>query len=236
MGVGTTAAVNVENVFHRTIPMTEIPSTIRRALIGAAGPFSVLVLLWVAIPAVQSHEAGTPLGAHPSPPQGTRPERDGQHDFDFEIGVWRTHLKRLVNPLSGSTTWSEYTGTSVVRRVWDGRANLVELVAEGAAGRFEGLSLRLYNPQSRQWSLNFASSRTGTLSPPSIGEFRNGRGEFFSQESLDGRAIHVRFVISVITPDSIRFEQAFSADGGKTWEPNWIAVDTRRKGESGEAP
>ena len=105
----------------------------------------------------------------------------------------------------------------------------MELDVQGPAGRIEGLSLRLYNPQSRQWSLNFASLRGGTLSPPTIGEFRNGRGEFYAQETLDGRAILVRFVISDITPDSCRFEQAFSSDGGKTWEVNWIATDTRVK-------
>ncbi|MGH7491176.1 MAG: hypothetical protein ACREOO_02150 [bacterium] len=156
-------------------------------------------------------------------------ERDGQHDFDFEIGVWKTHLKRLLQPLTGSTTWVEYEGTTVVRKVWDGRANLVELVADGPAGHFEGLSLRLYNPQSHQWSLHFASSHSGTMSPPTIGDFKNGRGEFFSQETLNGRAIFVRFVISHITPNSCRFEQAFSADGGKTWEVNWIVTDTRVK-------
>ena len=107
----------------------------------------------------------------------------------------------------------------------------MELEADGPAGRFEGLSLRLYNPQSRQWSLNFASSSGGTLTQPTIGEFKNGRGEFFDQETLDGRAIFVRFVISQITADSCRFEQAFSDDGGKTWEVNWIATDTRVKDE-----
>jgi hypothetical protein len=129
----------------------------------------------------------------------------------------------------------EYEGTTVVRKVWNGRANLVELVADGSAGHFEGLNLRLYNPQSHQWSLNFASSRGGTLSQPTIGEFKNGRGEFFDQETLNGRAIFVRFVISDITSNSCRFEQAFSDDGGKTWEVNWIATDTRVKDEPGKA-
>jgi hypothetical protein len=161
--------------------------------------------------------------------QQTPKERDGQHDFDFEIGTWKTHLRRLLHPLTGSSTWVEYDGTTVVRKVWDGRANLVELVADGAAGHFEGLNLRLYNPQSRQWSLNFASSSGGTMSQPTIGEFKNGRGEFFDQETFNGRAIFVRFVISDITPNSCRFEQAFSDDGGKTWEVNWIAIDTRVK-------
>ncbi len=154
---------------------------------------------------------------------------DGQHDFDFAIGTWKTHLKRLVKPLSGSTTWTEYEGTTVTRKVWDGRANLVELVADGPAGHFEGLSLRLYNPESRQWSLNFSSLNSGAMSPPTIGEFRNGRGEFFNQETFNGRAILVRFVISDITKDSVRYEQSFSDDGGKTWEVNWVATDTRIK-------
>jgi hypothetical protein len=155
--------------------------------------------------------------------------RDGQHDFDFEIGTWKTRLSRRLHPLTGSNMWVEYEGTTVVRKVWNGGANLVELDVSGPAGRIEGLSLRLYNPQSRQWSLNFSNRKGGTLSPPTIGEFRNGRGEFFAQETLDGRAILVRFVISDITPDSCRFEQAFSDDGGKTWEVNWLATDTRVK-------
>lgn len=169
------------------------------------------------------------LGASGTGVQHTSPEANGQHDFDFEIGIWKTHLSRLLHPLTGSTKWVEYKGTTVVRKVWNGRANLVELVADGPAGHFEALSLRLYNPQSRQWSLNFAGSSSGTLSPPSIGGFKNGRGEFYNQEIFNGKAIFVRFVISDITPNSCRFEQAFSDDGGKTWEVNWIATDTRIK-------
>jgi hypothetical protein len=155
--------------------------------------------------------------------------RDGQKDFDFEIGTWKTSLKRLVKPLSGSNDWVEYEGTTVVRKVWDGRANLVELDVKGAAGRIEALSLRLYNPESRQWSLNFANVRGGVIAKPTVGEFKNGRGEFYNQEDFNGRAILTRFIISEITPDSCRFEQAFSDDGGKTWETNWIATDTRVK-------
>ncbi len=165
----------------------------------------------------------------------TPTERDGQHDFDFEIGTWKTHLRRLVHPLTGSTTWVEYEGTTVVRQIWNGRANLIELEADGPGGHFEGLNLRLYNPESHQWSLNFAGSSGGTLSQPTIGAFKNGRGEFFDQETLNGRAILVRFVISDITPNSCRFEQAFSEDGGRTWEVNWIATDTRVKAESDKA-
>lgn len=154
-------------------------------------------------------------------------KRDGQHDFDFAIGTWNTQLKRLVRPLSGSTTWVELKGTTVVRKVWDGRANLAELKVDTADGPLHVLSLRLYNPQSRQWSLNSANARTGTISVPTVGEFKNGRGEFYDQETVEGRSILVRNVWSDITADSCRFEQSFSDDGGKTWEVNWIAVDTR---------
>ncbi|HEX8634281.1 MAG TPA: hypothetical protein VF703_09045 [Pyrinomonadaceae bacterium] len=162
-------------------------------------------------------------------PQISNSPRDGQHDFDFEIGTWKTSLKRLLNPLTGSTKWVEYEGTTIVRKVWEGNANLVELDVSGSAGNIKALSLRLYNPESRQWSLNFANIKGGVMAVPTVGEFKNGRGEFYNQETLNGRAILVRFVIFDITPNSCRFEQAFSADGGKTWEVNWIATDTRVK-------
>lgn len=152
--------------------------------------------------------------------------RDGQHDFDFEIGTWKTHLRRLKAPLSGDTTWLAYEGISVVRKIWNGKANIVELIADGPAGHIEALSLRLYNPESRQWSIHSASSRSGTISVPTIGEFRNGRGEFYDQEMFNGRAILMRNVWSDITSTSCRFEQAFSEDGGRTWEVNWVAVDS----------
>jgi len=160
--------------------------------------------------------------------QNVPSRREGPHDFDWEIGRWKTHLKRLQRPLTGSGTWVEYEGTTVVRKVWDGRANLVELDVAGPAGRIEGLSLRLYNPESRQWSLNFANVRGGTLSPPTLGEFKDGRGEFFGLDTAEGgRAILVRFVITPVYSSSWRFEQSFSDDGGRTWEANWIATDTR---------
>jgi hypothetical protein len=158
--------------------------------------------------------------------------RDGQHDFDFEIGNWKTHVSRRLHPLTGSTSWVGLDGTTTVRKVWDGRGNLAELEADGPAGHLEVLSLRLYSPEAKQWSLNTANSRGGTLSVPTVGEFRNGRGEFFDQEIFNGRMILVRNVWSEITPTSCLFEQAFSDDGGKTWESNWIAKDTRISDES----
>jgi hypothetical protein len=154
--------------------------------------------------------------------------RDGRHDFDFEIGDWTTHLKRLQRPLSGSTMWVDYEGTTNVRGVLNGRANLAELVVQGPAGRIEGAALRLYDPQSRQWTLNFFNIADGKLTPPMFGEFQKDSGVFHGQDTFNGRSILVRFVITRLTADSYRFEQAFSADAGQTWEPNWIATDTRR--------
>jgi len=153
--------------------------------------------------------------------------RDGSRDFDFEIGTWKTHLRVLQHPLTGSTRWIELNGTSVVRKVWNGRANLVELEVDGPNGHIEGLSLRLYDPVAHQWSLNFANAKVGSIGVPTIGEFKNGRGEFYDREPVNGRMILVRNVWSDMKANSCHFEQAFSDDGGKTWETNWIADDTR---------
>ena len=149
--------------------------------------------------------------------------RDGQHDFDFEFGAWRAQVARLVKPLSGSTSWVEYQGPSTVRRIWGGAGNLGEIDLTGPAGRIRGISLRLYDPQSHQWRITWANANDGILGAPMVGSFAKGRGEFYDQETYDGRAIFVRFVFSEITATSFRLEQAFSADGGKTWEPNWRA-------------
>jgi hypothetical protein len=168
--------------------------------------------------------------------QQTPAERDGQHDFDFEVGSYKIHLKRLLHPLTGSTNWVEFDGTSVTRKVWDGRAQLEEFETDSpAAGHIEGLTLRLYNPQSHQWSLYWANSKGGPIFPPQIGEFKNGRGEFFGQDTLNGKAIYIRFVWSDTTTSTPHFEQSFSEDGGKTWEVNWITDQTRVKDESDKA-
>lgn len=161
---------------------------------------------------------------------------DGQRDFDFEFGAWEVQLSRLVDPLTGSDTWVEYEGTSVVREVWNGRANLGELDVEGPAGRIVGLSMRLYNPESRQWYISWASSADGALGPPMIGTFEDGIGEFYNQEIFNGQAIFVRFIFSDITDATFRLEQAFSNDGGRSWEANWIARFSRSGGSEAPAP
>jgi len=158
------------------------------------------------------------------------PMRDGAHDFDFEKGAWTTKVRVLRNPLSGATPdWADYQGTSVIRPLMDGRANVVELSVAGTRGNIEGMALRLYNPQAGQWSLNYASMANGLLTAPVFGSFDDkGRGAFYGHDMLDGRAILVRFIITQVSPGEAHFEQAYSADGGASWEVNWIAVDTRR--------
>ena len=152
---------------------------------------------------------------------------DHQHDFDFEFGAWTAKLSRRLRPLTGSEEWAAYEGTSVVHPLWDGKANVGELDVGGPAGRIQGLTLRLYDPATRRWTVRFASSRDGELTPGLVGGFSEGRGEFHDQETLDGKPICVRFVFSEVTRETFRFEQAFSADEGRTWETNWVATFAR---------
>ena len=133
-------------------------------------------------------------------------------------------------PLTGSTTWVEYNGTDVVRKIWEG-ANSGVVEADGPSGHLEIFTLRLYNPQAHQWSISFTNPSTGTMSIPSVGEFKDGRGEFYDQETFNGRTILLRFNVSDITSTSCRFEQAFSDNGGRTWETNFIVTETRVKDE-----
>jgi hypothetical protein len=153
--------------------------------------------------------------------------RDGSHDFDFEFGAWKMHLARRLRPLTGSNEWVEYDGVSVTRKVWNGAANLGEIALDGSAGHLEALSLRVYNPQTRQWSISFVNRAAGTFGVPMMGGFKDGRGEFYDQETFNDRAIFVRFIFSDITANAFKIEQAFSDDGGKTWETNWKTAFVR---------
>ena len=179
--------------------------------------------------------AGMAVAVWPAPavadPKPTRPiaePRDGQRDFDFELGRWKMKLRKLKTPLRGSNEWSEFSGTSITRPLWDGKSQVEEFEVDAPdAGHIEGMTVRLYSPSSRQWSLYWANQKNGRFDVPTIGEFKNGRGEFYDQEVFEGRTILVRYVWSNITPTSAHFEQAFSTDGGKTWEVNWITDQTR---------
>ena len=180
------------------------------------------------VPAAASAQTGQRPGGLPS--------ADPQHAFDWEHGSWAVRLSRLVRPLSGSEEWVAYEGTSVVRPVWDGLANLGELDVAGPAGRIVGMSLRLYDPGSEQWRIHWANRSDGEVGEPMVGGFSGGRGEFYNYEPFDGRVVLVRFVFSDIAERSFRFEQSFSDDHGRTWEANWIAEFSRTAGPDGRVP
>ena len=166
----------------------------------------------------------------------TAAQRDGQHDFDFEIGSWKIHLKKRLHPLTGSNTWVEFDGTSVTRPIWNGRSQLEQFETDSAvAGHIEGLTLRLYNPETRQWSLWWANAKVGAVDPAQVGQFKNGVGEFYGWDTLNGKPIWIRFIWSDTNTDRPHFEQSFSDDGGKTWELNWITDQTRVGDQSAKA-
>ena len=156
--------------------------------------------------------------------------RDGQHDFDFELGRWKLQLRKLKAPLKGGTKeWLAFSGTSVTRPAWNGKAQVEEFEVDSpVAGHIEGMTVRLYSPTSHQWSLNWANQKNGRFDVPTVGAFlKDGYGEFYDQEVFEGRTILVRYIWSNITKTSAHFEQAFSDDGGKTWEVNWITDQQR---------
>jgi hypothetical protein len=163
-------------------------------------------------------------------------ERDGQHDFDFIFGRWKIHLKRRVHSSTGSDTWTEFDGYGRYRKIWGGRANLNDFEADSPTGHVEGLTLRTYNPESHQWSLYWASSLDGILAAPQVGQFHDGQGEFYAQDTVNGKTIFIRYVWSKITAKSAHFEQAFSTDGGRNWDVNWISDMVRISDEPDSAP
>jgi hypothetical protein len=169
----------------------------------------------------------------PAAAEATKPAaRDGSKDFDWMVGSWKADLKRLVNPLTGSTTWVEFDGTQVTTKAFGGRAVVDEFTVDSPATRtkVEGFTVRLYNPANQTWSIYWANARNGAFSlPATVGRWQNGRGEFYDHEELNGRWILVRYVWSDVTPTSAHFEQAFSEDGGKTWEVNWISNIARAR-------
>lgn len=164
---------------------------------------------------------------------------DGQHDFDFLLGSWKIHLKKRLHPLTASNEWVEFDGTVVCRTIWNGLAEVEEFNVDSPEKNIfiQGLAVRLYNPKTHQWSIYWANRKNGVFdAAPQIGQFQNGRGEFYGQDTLDGKAIYVRFTWSNITSPAPHFEQAYSEDGGRTWEVNWITEQTRSDGAPSKSP
>jgi hypothetical protein len=185
----------------------------------------------LALLAVLVTTAGAPSKIATAPIAATEPQpaagRDGSKDFDFFVGTWKLHNKRLSKPLVGSTTWSEFDCTSRATHWLGGKASMDDLECDTAKGKVQGLTLRLYDPKSRQWRLYWVNVSSPIIDVPVIGEFKDGVGEFFDQELYEGRSIFVRYRWSNIKPRSYTWEQAFSTDGGKTWETNWVTEGTR---------
>ena len=149
-------------------------------------------------------------------------ENDGRNDFDFLIGTWKVHHRTLKKRLNGSTEWEEFEGDTVDRKILNGLGNMDENILHTKTGPVHAMTFRLFNPESKEWSIYWSTDQTGTLDVPVIGSFRDERGEFYSQEVFEGRHIYNRFIWSKITPKSCQWEQAFSGDGGTTWETNWV--------------
>ncbi len=153
---------------------------------------------------------------------------DGRNDFDFYVGTWQVHNRRLRERLKGSDSWEEFEGVSVAQQILGGVGNIDEITLYRESGIGHGFTLRLFDPKTSHWYLYWTSSATsGRLDVPMIGRFENGRGEFHAQEFFEGKLIFSRYVWSNITEKTCRWEQAFSTDGGKTWETNWIMESTR---------
>jgi hypothetical protein len=152
-------------------------------------------------------------------------DHNGQHDFDSLAGTWKGHTKYRAHPFAESDTWVAFDGTETFQKIWDGA--MIELSEGANTNGPAGLMLYTYNPQSQQWYVYFASRKDGKVGLPNVGEFRNGRGEFFVQDTLNGKSLLNRYVWSQLASSSPRFEESWSSDGGRTWEPIRI-VDLAR--------
>ena len=166
------------------------------------------------------------------PSDSTASVRDSLHGFDFLMGTWSMHFRKLVHPLSGSHEWIDFEGTSTVRPLWDGRGNTEEGVMDMPAprGREHVLTVRLYNEKTHQWSLYIGGDTMGILMPPQVGQFdASGVGQFLADDTFQNKKIIIRYKWMPKDADHCRFEQSFSADDGKTWETNWTTDYTRIK-------
>jgi hypothetical protein len=162
---------------------------------------------------------------------GPNAARATKHDFDFLFGSWNIHNRYLKGRLHHSTEWVEFDARSEVAPLLDGFGHLDRYFAVRDGVSFEGMTLRLFDPATGEWSIHWAdTARARSLLPPMVGRFIGGIGEFYGEETVDGKVVRCRFLWTQPTADSARWEQALSDDGGKTWETNWIMSFTRRQG------
>ena len=148
-------------------------------------------------------------------------------DFDFWMGEWNVHNRRLRERLAGSDEWDEFHSRVAARPLPAGLGN-EDVYCTDFDGGFVGMSFRFFDPKTELWSIYWADSRRpGVLDPPVVGEFDGDTGVFEGTDVFKGRRIVVRFIWSGVTTPTPRWEQAFSQDGGETWETNWIMDFTR---------
>ena len=160
---------------------------------------------------------------------GPHAARASQHDFDFLFGRWTIRNRFLTKRLRGSSEWVEFDAQSEVQPLLNGFGHLDRYRAVRAGEPIEALTLRLFDPASGEWSIYWADTvRARTLLPPMVGRFTGGTGEFFGDESVDGKPVLCRFRWTRNSDSSPEWQQAFSDDGGKTWETNWVMTFTRR--------
>jgi len=157
-----------------------------------------------------------------SEPNMTQQEQDGRADFDLFIGNWKAHHRRLRERLKGSTSWEEFDSMTVARKILGGLGNMDEITLSRESGATLGMTVRLFDPKTRQWSLYWVDNLNGwNWNLPQIGEFKDGVGKFYAHEPFEGKHIISRYIWSSSSETSCHWEQAFSADGGSTWETNW---------------
>ena len=160
---------------------------------------------------------------HEHPPAG-----DGRHDFHFLLGDWKVANRRLRKRLQGCDDWETFDAWQTNSSLPGGIGNIDDFVAARWRPDYVGMSLRLFNPQTRQWSIYWLDNQNGgldpagTLLPPVVGRFDNGRGVFEGDDTLDGKPIRVRYIWSGVNTERPRWEQEMSGDAGRTWEKNWV--------------
>ncbi len=171
------------------------------------------------------HFVGGGRMTHPASPGHDVPA-EGRHDFDFLHGRWRVRNVRLKERLAGCTEWETFEAVQHCGPVLGGIGNVDEFITDWAGG-YRGMTLRLYDPRQRQWSLYWANNQQGVLEPSVTGRFREGVGTFHGRDRHKGRDVWVRFRWYDIRPDGAHWEQAFSPDRGENWETNWHMYLTR---------
>jgi len=188
-------------------------ANLRRAVTAAL----LLAAIGASAPALSSQDA---------PSTSKKQDLSGLHDFDFLVGTWKVHSRKLKQRLMGSHDWEEFDGTIRTFKLMNGQADIDDTEFDTPEGIYRGVAPRAYDPKTALWAIWWIDGRNphGALDPPVKGRFVHGVGTFYADDTLHGKPIKVRFVWSHITTNSAHWEQAYSGDGGKTWEVNWSQV------------